>query len=327
MDVLIIGGSGNISYDFAAHLLEAGHRVATVTRGNGPVPAGCSPIHCDISDRPAFAAAVADLRPDCVVDFLCFDPDDARADYEVFRGKTGQFVFISSATVYEKPATRLPVVEDMPRGNPFSEYAQKKHAAEDYLMEVGGSDFPVTIVRPSHTYSRAWIPSPLNGSDFTVARRILDGRPILVHDDGQSLWTLTATTDFAVGLAGLLGRCDAMGEAFHITSDEPLSWNCIYQEIGAALGAEPEIVYMPAEFIRQAWAPAEAKLQGDKAQHAVFDNRKIKRFVPEFQCAKSFRQGVREAVAWLTADPARQKVSPDQDALIDDLIDKWREQA
>ena len=324
MKVLIVGGSGNISYDFAAHLVARGDEVATVTRGNSPVPEGCQGIRVDIRDRAAYAEAMKGETADAVVTFLAFNPDDARADYEAFRGKTGQYVFISSATVYKKPHERLPITEDMERGNPFSDYARQKIATEDYLTGVAGDDFPLTIVRPSHTFSKQWIPSPISGADWTVAQRILDGREIIVHDDGQSLWTLTATTDFAVGLAGLLGNDAALGEAFHITSDEPLSWNGIYQEIGRALGTEPKVVHIPSKFLAECWEPAESKLIGDKAEHGVFDNKKIKRVVPEYQCVKPFRTAIAEAVAWFREDPTRQKVNAEQDALIDDLIGKWR---
>jgi len=323
MKILIIGGTGNISTEVADALLERGDDVTLLTRGSHPIPAGFGHIQADRADARAFAAALDDRSFDVVIDFVCFTPDDCRLDHDVFRGKVGQFVFISSATVYRKPHEVLPLTEDSPLGNPFWDYAQKKLECERFLESVTGRDFPVTVVRPSHTFGRKWIPSPLAGSDYTVAARIEAGRRIIIHDDGQSMWTLTAASDFASGLAGLVGNEAAYGETFHITSDQVLTWNAIYQEIGFALGREPQVVYIPSKFLSDVYPPARGRLLGDKAEHGVFDNSKIKRFVPNFECVKSFRSAIRESVAWFNEDPARKVVNREQDRLIDELIEKW----
>lgn len=317
MKILVVGGTGNISTEVVAELLGRGHDVTLVTRGTKPVPTDCGHIIADVSDKAAYSAAVRDWRGDVVINFLAYVPRDCQADHDIFRGRIAQYVFISSATVYRKPHETLPLTENSPRGNDYSEYARNKIACEDYLSVVAGGVFPTTVVRPSHTFGQTWIPSPLSSADWTVSARILAGKPIVVHGDGQSLWTLTAASDFAAGLAGLLGRTDTLDEAFHITSDQPLTWNCIYQELGRALGVEPQIVHVPTRTLVEHYPQAEAKLLGDKAEHGVFDNAKIKRFVPDFTCRKTFRDAISESVAWFRADPARCRVNPERDALLD----------
>ena len=324
MNVLVLGGTGNISADVADVLVKRNHRVTLVTRGSRPIPPGCAHIRADVRDRRAYAHALKDYKGDVAINFLGLTPDHCGNDYAVLKGKISQYVFISSTVVYGKPHRTLPLTEDMKQGNPFSTYAQNKIACEAYLGDVQGPDFPVTVVRPSHTFGRTWIPSPLNGADYTVAARILAGRPIVVHDNGQSLWTLTAASDFAAGLAGLLGNEKSFGEAFHITSDQVLTWNAIYFEIGLALGRQPEIVHIPTDFLVELFPLAKDKLRGDKAEHGVFDNTKIKRFVPDFECKKSFRTAIRQSVAWYNADPSRKKPDPEQDRLIESWIAAWR---
>jgi nucleoside-diphosphate-sugar epimerase len=325
MDICLIGGTGNISSQCAMELAARGNRVTVVTRGNKPAPAECDHLQADRDDPGALRGVLEDRGFDVVINFLGFTREQCRIDYEIFRGRVGQYVFISSATVYHKPHEQLPVTEDTPLGNPFSQYAQNKILCEEYLQQVAGEGFPLTIVRPSHTFGKTWIPSPLNGSDYTVAARIRAGRPILVHEDGRTLWTLTAVSDFAAGLAGLIGNPKAIGEAFHITSDQVLTWNSIYLEIGRALGEKPRIVHIPARFLAGVYPVAGEKLLGDKAEHGVFDNTKIKTLVPDFECRKSFRTAIRESVAWYDEDERRKKINAEQDMLIDNLIDAWME--
>jgi len=323
MKILIIGGTGNISSEVARELHERSNKVTLVTRGNRPIPGDYEHIKADRADADGFAKALENHGCDVVIDFVCFEAEDAGQSYEVFKGTVAQYIFISSATVYRKPHDELPITEDSPLGNPFSDYAQKKGECEEYFMSVHGDRFPVTIVRPSHTFGNSWIPSPLNGTDYTVAARIEAGRPIIIHDDGQSLWTLTAASDFAVGLAGLVGNTNALGEAFNITSDQALTWNCIYQEIGFALNAQPKPAYIPSKFLADVYLTARNKLLGDKTEAGVFDNTKIKGIVPDFECVKSFRTAIRESIEWLNADPSRKIVNEKEDRLIDDLIGKW----
>lgn len=325
MKVLVIGGSGNISSDVAAALQARGDEVTVVTRGKTALPRGVRHRKADRRDAKACREALASFRGDAVINFLGFSPGDCELDFEVLRGRIGQYIFISSATVYQKPHSRLPLTEATSLGNPFSDYAQGKIACEKFLESVHGSDFPVTIVRPSHTFGRQWIPSPLNGSDYTVAARITAGKPIIVHDDGRSLWTLTAAADFAAGLVGLVGHAKAAGEAFHITSDQVLTWNCIYFEIGLALGRAPHMVHIPSRFLADQWPEARAKLLGDKSEPGVFDNTKIKCFLPEFECRHTFRRAIRESVAWFQEDVSRMTVNTQQDRLIDDLLRAWQQ--
>ncbi|NLP01267.1 MAG: NAD-dependent epimerase/dehydratase family protein [Fibrobacter sp.] len=321
MKVVIIGGTGNISSEVAAALYQKGNSITVVTTGKRPVPPLYTHIRADRNNTEEFKKALAGIESDCVIDFFAFVPDHLKVDYEIFKGRTGQFIFISSATVYEKPHKKIPITEQTPLGNPFWHYAQDKIRCEEYLWSVNSPLFPVTIVRPSHTFGNQWIPSPLCGNDFTVAQRILDGRPIIIHDRGESLWTLTAASDFAAGLGGLAGNLNAIGEAFHITSDEALSWNKIYQILGATLGREPVVEYIPSKALSQVYPEARGALFGDKKENGVFDNSKIKKFVPGFSCKKTFVAAIRESVEWFMQEPVRRAVNPEQDRFIDRLIE------
>jgi len=324
MDILIIGGTGNISYEVTKLLIAAEHRVTVVSTGKRPVPPECRHIKADRFNEKDFAKKLKGVGGDVAVDFMAFTPDHCRADYKALHDRIGQFIFVSSATVYQKPHTKLPITEDTPLGNPFWPYAQDKLACEEYLKTVHGIGFPVTIVRPSHTFGKTWIPSPINGCGFTVAERILHGKEFIIHDSGKSLWTLTASSDFAKGFVGLIGNKDAIGETFHITSDEALTWNDIYKELGAALGVDKiNPVHIPTEFISEIYPEARGKLLGDKAENGVFDNSKIKKFVPGFACEKKFADAIRESVAWYMEDPDRQIIDLDEDNLIDKIIDAW----
>ncbi|HSU53616.1 MAG TPA: NAD-dependent epimerase/dehydratase family protein [Candidatus Dormibacteraeota bacterium] len=322
MKILFIGGTGNISTDCAALLQSRGHEIQILTRGRTAVPPGYRPIRADRKDSAGMRTALADARPDVVLNFLGYELSDVECDFELFKGSIQQYIFISSATVYVKPAPKLPVTEETPLGNQWWDYAQKKQACEEWLLERCRKDrFPVTIVRPSHTYSKLWVANPVSSASYTFALRIEQGKPVFVPDDGQILWTLTATSDFAVGFAGLVGNQKAIGEAFHITSDEALTWNQIYAEIAMAVGAKsPKIVQVPTDTICAAAPSLIGNLKGDKSHHGVFDNAKIKGFVPEFQCRKPFRDGVREAVQWLRAHPEQQNLNPEVDALIEKVI-------
>jgi nucleoside-diphosphate-sugar epimerase len=325
MKILFLGGTGNISTECAALLHERGHEILVVTRGHGAVPPGYQAIVADRKDAVAMRAALNGVQPEVVINFLGYDLPEMQADYELFKGVARQYVFISSTSVYEKPPRKLPLTEDAPVGNEWWEYAQKKIACEHWLRrrhEEGS--FPVTIVRPSHTYSKRWVPNPISSGSYTFAARLEQGKQVWIHDDGESPWTLTAAADFAVGLAGLMGKAEAIGETFHITSDEVLTWNQIYAEIAASLGVKaPQIVKVPTDFICQMAPQMTGTLKGDKAHPGVFDNSKIKRFVPDFRCRKPFRVGVRESVSWLREHPDQQNRKPELDALIEKVIRAW----
>jgi nucleoside-diphosphate-sugar epimerase len=325
MKLLFLGGTGNISSDCAALLHQRGHEILILSRGRAAVPPGYRAITADRNDPAAMRAALKGVQPEVVLNFLGYDLPEVQADYELFQDAVRQYIFISSTVVYAKPHNRLPLTEDAPTGNPWWDYAQKKLACEQWLLRRRAeTGFPVTIVRPSHTYSHRWIPNAISSPSYTFAARLEQGKPVFVHDRGESPWTLTATSDFAVGLAGLVGKAGALGEAFHITSDEVLTWNQIYAEIGAALGApSPQIVKIPTDFICRVAPQFTGNLKGDKAHAGVFDNSKIKRFVPDFQCRKPFRVGVRESVSWLRAHPEAQNRKPEVDAVIDQVISAW----
>jgi nucleoside-diphosphate-sugar epimerase len=326
MKILFLGGTGNISGDCAALLHERGHEILVLSRGRSAVPPGYRAIQTDRKDAAAMRLALKGLQPEIVLNFLGYDLSDVQVDYDLFNGVVRQYVFISSTVVYAKPPQRLPLTEDAPLGNPFWDYAEKKLACERWLQQRREeSGFPVTVVRPSHTYSKRWIPNPVSSGSYTFAARMEQGQPVIVHDQGESPWTLTTSADFAVGLAGLLGKPEAIGETFHITSDEVLTWNQIYAEIAAALGVEsPRIVKVPTDFICQVAPQLTGTLKGDKAHPGVFDNTKIKRFVPEFRGHTSSRVGVRESVRWLREHPDQQNLKPELDELIEKVVLAWQ---
>lgn len=321
MKVLFIGGTGNISADCASLLHGRGHEIFVVTRGRTAVPSGYRPIVADRKDGAAMRSALAGVRPDVVLNFLGYELNDVQLDYELWKDHVQQYVFISSATVYEKPPRRLPITERSEKGNPFWEYAQKKLRCEEWLQERWAEErFPVTIVRPSHTYSKQWIPNPLSSSSYTFAARLEQRKPVYVPDNGENPWTLTTSADFAKGLAGLLGNSRALGEAFHITSDEVLTWNQIVAEIAAALEvANPSIIGVPTDLICRVAPQMTGTLKGDKAHPGVFDNSKIKQAVPGFACSTAFREGVRQSVDWLRTHPECRHLNPALDTLCDEV--------
>ncbi len=326
MKILFLGGTGNISTECAALLHGRGHEITVLSRGRTPVPAEYRAVQADRKDAGVLRAALRGVQPDVAINFLGFEPSDLKVDFAVLNGAVQQYIFISSATVYAKPPARLPITEDAPLGNAWWDYAQKKLACERWLeARRQESGFPVTIVRPSHTYSRRWIPNPVSSASYTFAARLEQGKPVFVPDEGENPWTLTAASDFAVGLAGLVGNEKALGETFHITSDEVLTWNQIYSEIASAVGSNPPtIVKIPTDFICQIAPQLTGNLKGDKSHPCVFDNSKIKRLVPGFQCRKPFRIGIRESVAWLRAHPEQQNLNPQVDSNFDQVISAWQ---
>jgi nucleoside-diphosphate-sugar epimerase len=329
MRILFIGGTGNISADCAALLHQRGHEIVVLTRGRSKVPAQYRAVVAERKDPASMQRALQGAQPEIVLNFLGYELAEVQADFELFQGSVRQYIFISSATVYAKPPAKLPLTEDAPLGNAWWEYAQKKLVCEEWLREkYREAEFPMTIVRPSHTYSKLWVPNPVSSSSFTFAVRLEQGKPVFVPDDGENPWTLTAASDFACGLAGLVGDPKAVGEAFHITSDEVLTWNQIVSEIAQAMGASaPMVVKVPTDFICRIAPQMTGSLKGDKAHPGVFDNSKIKRFVPDFECRKPFRVGVRESVDWLRQHPEHQNLNPRIDILCDEMVAAWATEA
>lgn len=318
--VLFIGGTGIISSACSELAVGMGMDLTLVNRGQSqrPAPAGARLVNADIGDTEAVSRALGRQRFDCVVDWIAFTPDQIERDIALFAGRAGQYVFISSASAYQTPPASLPVIESTPLANPYWEYSRNKIACEERLLaEYRKNGFPFTVVRPSHTYDRTYI--PIEGG-YTAIRRMREGKKVVVHGDGTSLWVLTHHTDFAKGFVGLLGNPRAVGEAFHITSDEVLNWNQIVQTFAMAAGVEAKIVHVPSDIIAaydRRWGDG---LLGDKAVSMVFDNSKIKRLVPSFVCTTPLAWGARECIAWVDADPARQRLDERMDRLMDELI-------
>jgi nucleoside-diphosphate-sugar epimerase len=312
MKVLFIGGTGLISSACSERAVDKGMALFILNRAISnkyPVPQSAQLLVGDVHGDPAaLTSLLGDHRFDAVVDWIAFTPADVERDIQLFAGKTRQFVFISSASAYQKPPSHYVITEDTPLANPYWDYSRDKIASEERLMrEYRDRGFPVTIIRPSQTYGPSQIPLCVGSwqHSYTVIDRMKKGKKIIVPGDGTSLWTLTWNGDFAKGLVGLLGREQAIGHAFHITSDEVLTWNQIYQEAGHAIGIEPDLIHVPSDLIAAFDPSAVGSLIGDKANSAVFDNSKIKRLVPDFVATVPWSEGVRRAIAWHEADPAR----------------------
>jgi nucleoside-diphosphate-sugar epimerase len=320
MKVLFIGGTGVISSACSCLAVKCGVDLYLFNRGQTAraIPEGACVLRGDIRDRASAERALGDMTFDAVTNWINYTPEHVEADIELFRDRTGQYIFISSASAYQKPLSSLPITESTPLDNPFWAYSRAKTACEERLMQAYREDkFPVTIVRPSHTYDRTMV--PLMGG-YTDIERMRKGKKVIVQGDGTSLWVLTHHEDFAKGFVGLLGNPRAVGHAFHITSDELLTWNQIYTILAHAAGVEPQIVHVPSDVIAAFDRDMGAGLLGDKAHSVIFDNSKIKRLVPDFAATIPFSQGAKEIVAWFDADPARQVVDEQVNHLVDRII-------
>jgi nucleoside-diphosphate-sugar epimerase len=319
--VLFLGGTGVISSACARAAVGAGIELSVLNRGQTryrPLPGGVTVLRGDAHDPATVRAALDGRAFDAVVNWIAFTPQQVQADIEVLRGRTGQYVFISSASAYQTPPARLPVTESTPLRNPVWRYSQDKIACEDLLVRAYQEHgFPATIVRPSHTYDQTLV--PFDGG-WTVLGRMRQGKPVVVHGDGTSLWTLTHHADFAAGFVPLLGHARTLGEAFHITSDDVLTWNQIAEALAAAAGCTADLVHVPSDDIAAADPEWGAGLLGDKAHSMVFDNSKLRSVVPGYRAVIPFEQGAREIVGWYDADPARQQTDLRLDAVMDKLV-------
>jgi len=329
MRILILGGTGIISTACTRRAADLGHAVHVLNRGRkAATPPGVSCLAADLSDESAVESLLRGRTWDVVIDFLAFHPGDIERDLRLFHGRTAQFVFISSASAYQRPPSHYLVTESTPLANPFWEYSRLKIACEDRLLRAYREQgFPVTIVRPSLTYGETMIPLSTNDweNPWTVVDRLRRGAPVVIPGDGTSLWTITHNTDFAKGLVGLLGHRQAIGHAFHITSDEVLTWNQCYQAVAEAAGVDsPRFVHVASDFIAACMPEHAGSLLGDKSTSAVMDNTKIKRFVPDFVATTRFRDGVARSIAWFEADPARQTVDPVFERKWDLLIEGYQ---
>lgn len=328
MKALLIGGTGTISMaitrllaskkDWDVYLLNRGSRRAEV-------PETVRWIQADISDEEAVRQALAGMKFDCVCEFIGFVPEQVQRDIRLFTGKTKQYIYISSASAYHKPAKDYRITEGTALANPYWQYSRDKIACEEILMKAYREHgFPVTIVRPSHTYDNRNVPLGVHGNNgsYQVLKRMLEGKPVIIHGDGTSLWTMTHNSDFAVGYVGLMGNPHAIGEAFQITNDETLTWNQIYQAIADALGVELKAYHVSSEFLAAVSDyDFTGSLIGDKANSVVFDNSKLKRAVPDFHPTVRFEEGIRDTIANILEKPELQKEDPEFDAWCDRVIE------
>ena len=328
MRVLFIGGTGIISTACTRLAAALGIDLTLLTRGRraADLPAGVKTLTVDMEDASAAARALGDASFDAVVDWIAYAPAQIERDLELFRRSTRQYIFISSASAYQKPVSHYLITESTPLANPFWDYSRNKIACEDRLMKAYREEgFPVTIVRPSLTYGETQITLAINSwtKSYTVVDRMRRGKKVIVPGDGSSLWVITHNSDFAKGLVGLLGNEQAIGHAFHITSDEVMSWDQFYRIVGEAAGAETQLVHMATDFIAACLPDNLGGLAGDKAVSVVFDNTKIKRFVPGYCATVPFGQGIRRTLAWFDADPARRQIDQEANRQWDRLIEAW----
>lgn len=327
MKALFIGGTGTISMaitrllagkpEWELYLLNRGNRKETL-------PQGVKTIEADINDETKVAELIADLQFDVVCDFIGFVKEQLERDYRLFKGKTRQFMYISSASAYQKPVANYRITEGTPLVNPYWEYSRNKIACEEYLMKLYREEnFPITIIRPSHTYDERNVPLGAHGAkgSYQVIKRMLEGKPVIVHGDGTTLWTMTHNSDFAKGFVGLMGNPHAIGESFQITNDESLTWNQIYQTIANCLGVEYKPYYVASDFL-DAVSDYDFRggLLGDKSNTVVFDNTKLKTVVPDFTCTVRFEQGVRQTIEYVLSHPECQVEDPEFDIWCDRVI-------
>lgn len=327
MNALLIGGTGTISMAITRLLAEKGWEVHLLNRGNrkAEVPQGVHWIQADISDEQAVAQILQGRRFDCVCEFIGFLPEQVERDIRLFEGKTSQYLYISSASAYHKPATDYRITEGTALANPYWEYSRNKIACEEVLMKAYREhQFPVTIIRPSHTYDNRNVPLGVHGDkgSYQVIKRMLQGKPVIIHGDGTSLWTMTHNWDFAKGYVGLMGNPHAIGEAFQITNDETLTWNQIYAAIARVLGVELKAFHVSSEFLAATGKyDLLGSLIGDKANSVVFDNSKLKRAVPDFVPTVRFEQGIRDTIENIMAHPELQTEDPEFDEWCDKVIE------
>lgn len=331
MRALFIGGTGTISMGIVKRLSQDPlWEVYVLNRGNrkSELPASVKQITADINDEADVLSKLQGLRFDVVSDFIAFDVDAVERDYRLFSGKTGQYIFISSASAYNKPAASHVITEGTTLANPYWEYSRKKIECEEFLLEKYRKEgFPVTIIRPSHTYDERNIPLGVHGNKgfYQVIKRMQEGKPVIIQGDGSSLWAVTFNSDFAVGFTGLMGNRHAIGEAFQITGDEILSWDRIYETIADALGVELKPYHVSSDFLSAVGEKYgydfKGSLLGDKAVSVVFDNSKLKRLVPQMTTNVPFHKGVRIALDYVLSHSDEYEEDPEFDAFCDNVIE------
>lgn len=326
MKVLLIGGTGTISSAITARLAMMEHEVWLLNRGNRnmDLPKNIQLMTCDINNEPEVQKLLEDKNFDVVCEFIGFEPSQVERDYRLFHGKTKQYIYISSASAYHKPVRDYRITEGTTLANPYWEYSRNKIACEDYLMKMYREEgFPVTIVRPSHTYGEKSVPLGVHGDQgsWQVLKRMLEGKPVIIHGDGTSLWTITHNTDFAKGFIGLMGNPHAIGEAFQITNDESLTWNQIYQIVADCLGVPLKAYHVSSTFLAAvSHYDFTGGLIGDKTNTVVFDNTKLKNAVPDYKASIRAEEGLRRTVEYILAHKECQKEDPEFDSWCDKVI-------
>lgn len=322
MKILFIGGTGNISTSVSKLCIERGFELYLLNRGLTNIKIeGAKTITADINNFSQVDEALKNFYWDAVVNWIAFTPEHIERDLKLFKNKTKQYIFISSASIYQKPPLNPVITESTPLKNPYWDYSRNKIACEERLNKAyREEDFPITIVRPSHTYSNV-IPVPIGGwTEYTIVDRIKKGEKIIVHGDGTSLWTLTHADDFALGFIGLIGNYKTIGHAFHITSDEVLTWDQIHFLLAEAVGKEPDIIHIPSDFIVKCEPSLTGSLLGDKTWNAIFDNSKIKKFCPDFVARIPFREGIKKTIQWFEEKPERKIIRKETNDMIDRII-------
>jgi nucleoside-diphosphate-sugar epimerase len=327
MKVLFIGGTGNISVSVSKLAVARGFDLYLLNRGSRPVDIpGAKTLVADITQLAQAQEAIGSHHFDVVVNWIAYRVPDVERDLALFRKQCGQYIFISSASAYQKPLTHPVITESTPLANPYWQYSRDKIDCEERLMRAYREEsFPVTLVRPSHTYDTRFPVAVGNWASYVIPKRMIEGKPIVVHGDGTSLWTLTHAEDFARGFVGLLGHPQTIGHAFHITSDFVLTWNQIYTQLGDALEVKPSLVHIPSEFIASVDSETGAGLIGDKMWSALFDNSKIRRFVPDYVARIPFHEGIRRTLTWFQADERRMQVPVEDDARIERILSAYRQ--
>ena len=327
MKVLFLGGTGNISSACTRAAIEKGIDLFHFNRGNHTdmAPAGVETIIGDIHKRDEMTNLLKGRSFDVVVNWNAYNEKDVEEDIKMFSEIVGQYIFISTASAYQKPPGHYVITEETALENPFWEYSRKKIACEHRLMRAWRNDgFPVTIVRPSHTYGHGWFPTAFGSGEFTVPQRILDGKPVIVHGDGQSIWTLTWAEDFAQGFTGLLGAEDAIGDAFHVPSYLVYSWDNIHHILADVLGKKAEIIHIPSDYIARIIPERGETLLGDKSYSAVFDNTKIKRINPSFEAVVPLEEGLKRSLVWLKKHPEKIRINQKTNSDIERILTSWK---
>ena len=328
MKALFIGGTGTISTAISALCVQRGWELYLLNRGNHSeyLPAGAHVITADIKDVADVEKKLSGMTFDVVADFIAFTQDQVERDVRLFAGKTSQYFFISSASAYQKPLSSPVITESTPLYNPFWQYSRDKIQCEAYLMQqYRETGFPITVIRPSHTYGDASVPVAIHGKkgSYSVLERLRLGKKVIVPGDGLSLWTLTHNSDFAKAFCGLMGNLHAIGETYQITSDESLTWNQVYTAIAAAFGVKPKLVHISSETLAACNAKLEGELIGDKSNSVIFDNTKVKRAVPDYVATTRYEQGIRRSIEHIYSHPELQTPDPEFDEWTDQMIEQY----